>query len=224
MDLSGLLITARLVQGTSEWSTQSLLHVATAIAQEANKIRGLTDNDKVTLTCKVLKSLLNEEETKQLDALKEDPTKQTVVTALFDGLEKVVDEVVPVTLELTISAANGKLNLAQAKKSLWARVVSCFFPKGTNAENVSISQLFSSVEERAVEFAEKKASAVLALGVAKVTSGDLPTSVEDAVKDVIDTVASSDVVVVAAPVAVATPVAAPSPAPSPVAVAPAPAE
>jgi len=202
MDLSGLLITARLVQGTSEWSTQSLLHVATAIAQEANKIRGLTDTDKVTLTCKVLKSLLNEEETKKLDALKEDPAKQAVVTAVFDGLEKVVDEVVPVTLELTISAASGKFNLAQAKKSLWARVVSCFFPKGTNADSVSISQLFSSVEERAVEFAEKKASAVLALGVAKVTSGDLPSSIEDAVKDVIDVVvadapAASDAPVVA---------------------------
>jgi hypothetical protein len=195
MDLSGLLTTAHLAQGTATLNSASVLHVATAIAEKVNKIVGLTDKQKIDLSCKVLKSFLQEEESKQLADTASDSVKQAVVTALFADLFKLVDEVVPTSLELIFSAANGKISLTQAKQTLWAGFVGCFFSPGSViASDVTVSQLVGAVENRAVAFAEKKASVIAAVAVEEVksvVSGE-PMKTEELLKEVAAAVVSEE--------------------------------
>jgi hypothetical protein len=149
MELSSLVQMAREIQGTQTWDSATILRVATALAVKVNRLDNMTGTDKQKLVCKILSQLLQEVEEKEKaeDGRSEEDKK--AITQRFDKLQKIVEEVLPVSLELVVSAARGKMDLRKVSPSVWKQMCSCF---ATSAVAVLASQnVISEAEAKKVE-------------------------------------------------------------------------
>lgn len=137
MELSNFVQLAREIQGTNTWDAASILRVASALAIKVNKIENMSGKEKTTFICKIISQLLQEVEDKEKaeDGRSEEDKK--AITARFDKLQKMVEEVLPVSLELIVSAARGKMDLKKISPSIWKQMCSCF---ATSAVAVLASQ------------------------------------------------------------------------------------
>ena len=112
-------------QGTTTWDVPSLIKIAGVLAVKVNGVVALSGSAKQALVLSALKKVLEAEKEKELAApgLTEDVTKDIKVR--YDSLLHAVDTVIPVTLQMAVSAANGKLNLKKVPLSYWANLCSC---------------------------------------------------------------------------------------------------
>jgi hypothetical protein len=149
MELSSLVQMAREMQGTQTWDSATILRVGTALAVKVNTLENMTGTEKQKLVCKILSQLLQEVEEKEKaeDGRSEEDKK--AITQRFDKLQKIVEEVLPVSLELVVSAARGKMDLRKVSPSVWKQMCSCF---ATSAVAVLASQdVISEAEAKKVE-------------------------------------------------------------------------
>ena len=154
MELSNFIQLAREMQGTNTWDTASILRVATALAVKANKIENMSGKEKTTFVCKIISQLLQEVEDKEKAEDGKSEEDKKAITARFDKLQKMVEEVLPVSLELVVSAARGKLDLKKISPSAWKQMCSCF---ATSAVAVLASQdVISEKDAKKVESAVVK--------------------------------------------------------------------
>ena len=137
MELSHFIQLARDIQGTNTWDTPSILRVATTLAVKVNKIENMTGKEKTTFVCKILSQLLQEVEEKEKSEDGRSEEEKKSITARFDKLQKFVEEALPVSLELVVSAARGKMDLQKVSPSVWKQMCSCF---ATSAVAVLASQ------------------------------------------------------------------------------------
>lgn len=125
MDLQELLKLAKEIKGPLNWEPSLLIRIGGALAVKLNAIQTLSGSDKQKLVCQVLKTLLEDslKERLTLESLTE--SEKTAVSEKFASLQKVVDDVVPASLELAVAAARGKFDLKKVKPSVWMHLFSC---------------------------------------------------------------------------------------------------
>jgi hypothetical protein len=170
MDIQQLVAFAKESQGALSWDTGSLIRVGGQLAAKVNAIQNLSGQEKQKLICQVLKLVLADVEKRESEG-KSEEEKKTIVQQ-FATLKQAVDDIIPASLELAISAARGKLDLKKVKMSVWVRYFSCCASSVVKllVSNNVISQeqgkqasaALAAVEAKAAEAAEKHDAAVAA--------------------------------------------------------------
>ena len=123
MDIQQLVAFAKESQGILSWDTSSLIRVAGGLAVKVNAIQNLSGQEKQKLICQVLKLVLSDVEKNQQEGKSEEEKK--TISQQFATLKQAVDDVIPASLDLAISAARGKLDLKKVKMGVLVRYFSC---------------------------------------------------------------------------------------------------
>jgi hypothetical protein len=147
MEVTDLVKFAKECQGVLDLDTPSLIRVSGQLAVKVNAIQNLSGQEKQKLICQILKTLISE---------KLGDSEQAV------SLKKVVDDVIPASLDLALAAARGKLDLKKVKMSVWVKYFSCCARSVVNllVSNKVISQEQAKQADSALNAVEEKAKAV----------------------------------------------------------------
>lgn len=125
MDLQELLELVRSSQNGKEWDVPALIRVGGALAAKVNAIQNLSGAEKMKLVCQVLEKSLTAAEEAECKAPEVSTEEKEKIQARFADLKTAVQTTVPVSLELAVSAARGKLDLKKVTPSMWAQAFSC---------------------------------------------------------------------------------------------------
>ena len=126
MELTNFVQMAREIQGIKQWDSGSVLRVGSILAVKVNKIQNMTGTEKQTFICKIISQLIQEVEDKEKSEDGRTEEDKKTITARYDKLQKMVEEVLPVSLELVVSAARGKMDLKKFSPSVLKQMCSCF--------------------------------------------------------------------------------------------------
>ena len=190
-------------------SAPVLLSLAAALSAEVNSVKTLSGAEKKQLVCNIVLQTLQT----ALAVSKVGIGSPAVSAEEEVALLYVAKNVIPASVDLLVSAANGQLNLKKVAKAGWANCMSCL--------PVVAQQLRGpawDVAEKFVKAAEKSVAAggsVKDVVAAGVVAAEAAVVVE--VKEIVAEVAAAAAVVPAAAAAVV-----PAAAPAPEAAAPAP--
>lgn len=184
MEISELVELVKKTHGTTEWNVAEVIRIGGVLAAKVNAIKELSGKEKGKLVADALKAALNELEKNEAVGLTEENLK--ALKARFDQLKAAVDDVLPASLELAISAARGGLDLKKVKPSFWIHLGSC-------CAKAAVSVL---VKEKVIseETAKKAADAVetvATVAVAAVADEEKPVAVAVAVAVEAQTVAAA---------------------------------
>jgi hypothetical protein len=143
MEVSDLVKFAKECQGVLDLDTPSLIRVSGQLAVKVNAIQNLSGQEKQKLICQILKTLISE---------KLGDSERAV------SLKKVVDDVIPASLDLALAAARGKLDLKKVKMSVWVKYFSCCARSVVNllVSNNVISQEQAKQADSALNAVEEK--------------------------------------------------------------------
>ena len=125
MDVAQLISFAKETQGALKWDTASLIRVGGSLAVKVNTLQNLSGQEKLKLICQILKTVLEDVEKKEKTEAGKTGEEKSAITEQFARLRSAVDDVVPASLDLAISAARGKLDLKKVKMSVWVKYFSC---------------------------------------------------------------------------------------------------
>jgi hypothetical protein len=166
MELAELVTLAKESKGSGPWTSGSLIRVGGMLAGKINAIQNLSGGEKLKLVQRVLLQALAEAENKEIAEPGLSKDAEQAIHDRYDVLEKVIAEVLPVSLELAISAARGGLDLKKVKPSVLVKLCSCF---GTavvhqlasmnlisEAHATQARQALAKIEEKASEMAAAK--------------------------------------------------------------------
>jgi hypothetical protein len=123
MEISELVELVKKTQGTTEWDVAAVIRVGGVLAAKVNTITELSGKEKGKLVADALKAAFDELEKKEAAGLTEENLK--ALKARFDQLKAAVDDVLPASLELALSAGRGGLDLKKVKPSFWIHLGSC---------------------------------------------------------------------------------------------------
>ena len=123
MELSELVELVKKTQGTTEWDVAAVIRVGGVLAAKVNTLTNLSGKEKGKLVADALKAAFDELEKNEAVGLNEESLK--ALKARFDQLKAAVDDVLPASLELALSAARGELDLKKIKPSFWVHLGSC---------------------------------------------------------------------------------------------------
>jgi hypothetical protein len=123
MEISELVELVKKTHGTTEWNVAEVIRIGGVLAAKVNAIKELSGKEKGKLVADALKVALDELEKNEAVGLTEENLK--ALKARFDQLKAAVDDVLPASLELAISAARGGLDLKKVKPSFWVHLGSC---------------------------------------------------------------------------------------------------
>lgn len=183
MQVDDLVAIAKEAQGVLTWDTSSLIRVAGILAMKVNAIQNLSGQEKQKLVCQVLKRVLDDVEKKEVSE-EQTEEKKKGLSEHFSTLKKCVDDVIPASLELALSAARGKLDLKKVKMSVWVRYFSCCIRSAVTVlvSNNVISQEQAKKANDLIVVAEAKAADAAAVADAATASvvDAAPASVVDA--------------------------------------------
>jgi hypothetical protein len=174
MEISELVELVKKTHGTTEWNVAEVIRIGGLLAAKVNTIKELSGKEKGKLVADALKAALDELEKNEAVGLTEENLK--ALKARFGQLKAAVDDVLPASLELAISAARGGLDLKKVKPSFWIHLGSC-------CAKAAVSVL---VKEKVIseETAKKAADAVetvATVAVAAVADEEKPVAVAVAV-------------------------------------------
>lgn len=108
---------ARAVLGSRAWSVDLVLRVGAELAQCVNKVQGLSGRQKADVVLQTIQRLLDDGE-KAEKALREESTGIATTIIPWAECKKVATELLPVTLDLLIDAARGRLDLKKVEKAV----------------------------------------------------------------------------------------------------------
>ena len=123
MEISELVELVKKTHGTTEWNVAEVIRIGGLLAAKVNTIKELSGKEKGKLVADALKAALDELEKNEAVGLTEENLK--ALKARFGQLKAAVDDVLPASLELAISAARGGLDLKKVKPSFWIHLGSC---------------------------------------------------------------------------------------------------
>jgi hypothetical protein len=161
MEVEQLLQFIREKTSGRKWDAETCLRVGAELAVKVNSVSNLTGSEKKKLIVDLLLQVLKEAEGKEKAG--KSVADVDAITERYDRLEKTVQEVLPTSLELIVSASRGKLDLKKVKPSIWLRYFSCFV-KGVVTVLVSqkvISEDAGKKMTDVTEQAEEKAGSAL---------------------------------------------------------------
>ncbi len=106
---------AQQLMNQKQWDAASLVSLGGSLAVEANALVHLSGLQKKQLVLDVVKAVMTESVGASTAELAEK----------LKGLQFVVDQVLPASLDLAVAAARGKFDLKKTKKSCFAAFVAC---------------------------------------------------------------------------------------------------
>jgi hypothetical protein len=113
--------------GDRGWSTDLVLKVGVDLAQTVNSAKELSGKQKCELVCQTILKVLDDGEKVEIERLGEstDSEKTKEMKAKWEEYRNCVKTVLPVTLDLVISAARGQFDLGKAVQVAQAVAVGC---------------------------------------------------------------------------------------------------
>lgn len=164
MELSELVSIAKECKGSGPWTSGSLIRVGGLLAGKINGIQNLSGGEKLKLVQRVLLQVLAEAENKEIAEPNLSKEDEKAIHDRYDGLEKVIADVLPASLELAIQAARGGLDLKKVKPSLIVNFCSCFATAVVHqlASMNLISEAHATQARRALVQVEEKAKEIAA--------------------------------------------------------------
>lgn len=108
---------ARDVLGSRAWSVDLVLRVGAELAQCVNKVQNLSGRQKADAVLQTIQRLLDDGE-KAEKALRGESTATEMTTIPWAECKMVATELLPVTLDLLIDAARGRLDLKKVEKAV----------------------------------------------------------------------------------------------------------
>lgn len=162
MELQELLDLVKQIQGTKSWDVTSIIQIGGVLAAKVNTLQGLTGLEKQKLVCSVIKLVLDECEKKEKEETGKTDEEKTAISERYGTLRSAVEDVLPATLELAVSAARGKLDLKKVKKSVWVQLCSCAAESAVAvmADAKLISEAQAKQVAKAIDVVEDKAMEV----------------------------------------------------------------
>ena len=136
------------------WTSETVLRVGVDVAMKVNQLKDLKGPEKKQLVLDVLqKAMVNCEE-----AEKSGKTDTAEITERWAALRKVANDVLPVSLDLVVSAARGNLDFKKISPRTWIEYFCCFFQAATGvlaAEHVIPEKVAAAVAATAKKAEEK---------------------------------------------------------------------
>jgi hypothetical protein len=108
---------ARDVLGSRAWSVDLVLRVGAELAQCVNKVQNLSGRQKANAVLQTIQRLLDDGE-KAEKALRAESTGTETTTIPWAECKMVATELLPVTLDLLIDAARGRLDLKKVETAV----------------------------------------------------------------------------------------------------------
>lgn len=158
MELDELVALVKKTQADKALDITSLVSLAGIVSVKINTVQNLSGKEKMAVVCKVLKKALAEVEAKECAEAGKSEEDVAALKQRFADLQKAVDDVVPASLELALSAARGSLDLKKVDPSFLARLLSCFCRSAVTAlasQNL-ISEVQANQATRVVGEVEKR--------------------------------------------------------------------
>ena len=163
MELDELVALVKKTHGAKSLDVGSLISLGGIVSVKVNALQNLKGKEKMTLVCKVLKKVLAEAEEKESSEAGKSAEDVTALKERFAYLQHAVDDILPASLELALSAARGSLDLKKVAPSFWIRLGSCICRSAATAlasqnliSEAQARQVTKAVEQ--VESLEKKAA------------------------------------------------------------------
>ena len=183
MELSDLVGIAKECKGSGPWTSASLIRVGGILAGKINGIQNLSGGEKLKLVQRVLLQVLAEAENKEIAEPNLSKEDIQAIHDRYDGLEKVIADALPASLELAIQAARGGLDLKKVKPSLIVKLCSCFATAVVHqlASMNLISEAHATQARRALVQVEEKALAAAKEASAEKT--EAPASTPEPVEE-----------------------------------------
>jgi len=136
------------------WTSETVLRVGVDVAMKVNQLKDLKGPEKKQLVLDVLqKAMVNCEE-----AEKSGKTDTAEITERWAALRKVANDVLPVSLDLVVSAARGGFDFKKISPRTWLEYFCCFFQAATGvlaAEHVIPEKVAAAVAATAKKAEEK---------------------------------------------------------------------
>ena len=184
MEISELVELVKKTHGTTEWNVAEVIRIGGLLAAKVNTIKELSGKEKGKLVADALKAAFDELEKNEAVGLTEENLK--ALKARFDQLKAAVDDVLPASLELAISAARGGLDLKKVKPSFWIHLGSCCAKAA-----VSVLVKEKLISEETAKKAGDAVETVATVAVAAVADEEKPVAVAVAVAVEAQTVAAA---------------------------------
>ena len=136
------------------WTSETVLRVGVDVAMKVNQLKDLKGPEKKQLVLDVLqKAMVNCEESE-----KSGKTDTAEITERWAALRKVANDVLPVSLDLVVSAARGGFDFKKISPRTWLEYFCCFFQAATGvlaAEHVIPEKVAAAVAATAKKAEEK---------------------------------------------------------------------
>ena len=111
------------------WTSETVLRVGVDVAMKVNQLKDLKGPEKKQLVLDVLQKAM----VKCEEAEKADKTDTAEITERWTALRKIANDVLPVSLDLVVSAARGTFDFKKISPRTWVEYCCCFFQAATGA-------------------------------------------------------------------------------------------
>lgn len=133
------------------WTSETVLRVGVDVAMKVNQLKDLKGPEKKQLVLDVLqKAMIKCEESE-----KSGKTETAEITERWAALRKIANDVLPVSLDLVVSAARGGFDFKKISSKTWIEYFCCFFQAATGA--LAAQHVIPEKVAAAVAVAAKKA-------------------------------------------------------------------
>ena len=103
------------------WTSETVLRVGVDVAAKVNQMKDLKGSEKKQLVLDVIQKAIAKCE----DAEKADKTDTAEITERWTALRKIANDVLPVSLDLVVSAARGNLDFKKISPRTWVEYFCC---------------------------------------------------------------------------------------------------
>jgi hypothetical protein len=149
-----LLVEFVLEQTTKKsWTSETVLRVGVDVAMKVNQMKDLKGPEKKQLVLDVIQKAMVKSE----EAEKSGKADTAEITEKWTALRKIANDVLPVSLDLVVSAARGNLDFKKISSRTWIEYFCCFFQAATGvlaAQNVipdNVAAVVADVSKKAEE-------------------------------------------------------------------------
>jgi hypothetical protein len=149
-----LLVEFVLEQTTKKsWTSETVLRVGVDVAMKVNQMKELKGPEKKQLVLDVIQKAMVKSE----EAEKSGKADTAEITEKWTALRKIANDVLPVSLDLVVSAARGNLDFKKISSKTWIEYFCCFFQAATGvlaAQNVipdNVAAVVADVSKKAEE-------------------------------------------------------------------------
>ena len=111
------------------WTSETVLRVGVEVAMKVNQLKDLKGSEKKQLVLDVIQKAIAKCE----DAEKAGKTDTAEITEKWAALRKIANDVLPVSLDLVVSAARGNLDFKKISPRTWVEYVCCSVRAATDA-------------------------------------------------------------------------------------------